>query len=178
MKLKQLLLQILEDGRLTDAQGRRVDFSNTLIIMTSNVGGRRLAGEKRVGFASATDDIAAQKEVMGELKQLFRPEFLGRIDEIVLFRPLTLQHAEMIASRLLEGFCKRLQSLGYAYSISEDVAPFLARVGFDSVDGARPLRRAMRIHVEDPLAEKLLAGVYRKGDTVRLSVCDGAVAFA
>ena len=179
--LFNVLLQILEDGQLTDSRGRRVDFRNTLIIMTSNVGARRLAGEGKVGFAAASQEVPAadlRSEAMGELRQLFRPEFLGRVDEIVVFHPLTARQAATVASLLLDGLCKRLQSLGYGCSVDEEVAPFLAKVGFDSVYGARPLRRAVRTQVEDPLAEKLLAGAYQKGDTIRISVTDDTVTFA
>ena len=177
--LFHLLLQILEDGQLTDSRGRRVDFRNTLIIMTSNVGARRLAGEGRVGFA--TDGVpaaVARSEAMAELRQLFRPELLGRVDEIVLFQPLTSAQAVTIAQRLLDGLCNRLQRLGYACSVDEAVAPFLAKIGFDPVYGARPLRRTIQTRVEDPLAEKLLAGAYRKGDTVRITVEDDAIVFS
>ena len=178
--LFHLLLQILEDGQLTDSRGRRVDFRNTLIIMTSNVGARRLAGEGRVGFATAQGVSAAvaRSEAMGELRQLFRPELLGRVDEIVLFQPLTSAQAVTIAQRLLDGLCNRLQRLGYACSVDEAVAPFLAKIGFDPVYGARPLRRTIQTRVEDPLAEKLLAGAYRKGDTVRIAVEDDAIVFS
>ena len=178
--LFNLLLQILEDGQLTDSRGRKVDFRNTLIIMSSNVGARRLAGEGRVGFAGAaqaTSTNALRSEVMGELKQLFRPEFLGRVDEVVLFHPLTKEQGAAIATRLLDRLCKRLQFLGYGCSVGEEVAPYLVDVGFDTVYGARPLRRAVQSRVEDPLAEKLLAGAYQKGDTIGISVRDGTVAF-
>ena len=178
--LFNLLLQILEDGQLTDSHGRRVDFRHTLIIMTSNVGARRLAGEGRVGFSTdaAESDSALRNEAMGELRRLFRPEFLNRVDEVVLFRPLTEGQVSAIATRLLDRLCKRLQSLGYACSVGEEVAPFLAKAGFDPVYGARPLRRAIQTRVEDPLAEKLLAGDYRKGDTIRIAVTDGNLVFA
>ena len=176
--LFNLLLQVLEDGQLTDSRGRRVDFRNTLLIMTSNIGARKLAGEGAVGFATAAQTASTHSEVMGELRRLFRPEFLGRVDEIVLFHPLTAEQAERIAARLLDGLYKRLQSLGYALSVDGDVAAFLAKTAFDSHHGARPLRRAVRSQVEDPLAEKLLAGVYRKGDSIRLSVCGDTLIFA
>ena len=175
--LFHLLLQILEDGQLTDSRGRRVDFRNTLVIMTSNVGARRLAGEGRMGFSA--DAVTADRgAAMSELRQLFRPELLGRVDEIVFFHPLTPQQAQTIAAGMLEELCKRLQSLGYACSVGEEVAPFLARVGFDAAHGARPLRRTIRTRVEDPLAEKLLAGAYQKGDVIRIAVADDTVAFA
>ena len=176
--LFNLLLQVLEDGQLTDSRGRRVDFRNTLLIMTSNIGARKLAGEGTVGFAAAAQTASTHSEVMGELRSLFRPEFLGRVDEIVLFHPLTPEQARRIASRLLDGLCKRLQSLGYAFSYGGEVAAFLAQSSFDSHHGARPLRRTIRSRVEDPLAEKLLSGAYQKGDTIRLSVCDGRLIFA
>ena len=179
--LFNILLQILEDGQLTDARGRRVDFRNTILIMTSNVGAHRLAGEGKVGFAAERSSpavAALHREAVGELRRLFRPEFLGRVDEIVVFHPLTQAHVTDIAAGLLDGLCKRLQSLGYTCSVGEEVAPFLARVGFDTVYGARPLRRAVRGQVEDPLAEKLLAGVYQKGDTIRIGVTDDTVTFA
>ena len=175
--LFNLLLQILEDGQLTDSRGRRVDFRNTLLIMTSNVGARKLAGEGAVGFAPSAETVSAHSEVMGELRRLFRPEFLGRVDEIVLFHPLTTKQARQIAARLLDGLCKRLQSLGYAFSADEDVAAFLVKTAFHPQQGARPLRRAVRNKIEDPLAEKLLSGVYRKGDTIRLSVRDDTLLF-
>ena len=178
--LFNLLLQILEDGHLTDSHGRRVDFRHTLIMMTSNVGARRLAGEGHVGFStgSSESDTALHNEAMGELRRLFRPEFLNRVDEVVVFRPLTEPQVSTIATRLLDRLCKRLQSLGYACFVDETVAPFLAKAGFDPVHGARPLRRVIQTRVEDPLAEKLLAEEYRKGDTIRICVTDGAIAFA
>ena len=177
--LFNLLLQILEEGQLTDSRGRHVDFRHTLIMMTSNVGARRLTGEGRVGFAAtSSSDAAVQREAMEELRRVFRPEFLGRVDEVVVFRPLTEGEVTIIATRLLDGLCKRLQSLGYACSVSDEVAPFLARAGLDPVYGARPLRRAIQTRVEDPLAEKLLSNVYRKGDTIRIAVEDDAVVFA
>ena len=176
--LFNLLLQILEDGQLTDSRGRRVDFRNTLLIMTSNVGARKLAGEGAMGFAAAAHTTATQSEVMSELRRLFRPEFLGRVDEIVLFHPLTTAQAEQIAARLLDGLCKRLQSLGYAFSYDGEAAAFLVKTAFDSHHGARPLRRAIRNRIEDPLAEKLLSGAYRKGDAIRLLVQDDTLVFA
>ena len=169
-----LLLQILEEGQLTDSQGRRVDFRHTLIIMTSNVGARQIAGDGRVGFAAAgtaeTDIKQLRAAAMGELKKLFRPEFLNRVDEVIVFRPLTPAEVEQIAVRLLEQLSDRIRELGYGCRIDPAVAAWLARVGFDPVYGARPLRRQVQTGVEDPLAEQLLAGAYRKGDTVQITV--------
>ena len=169
--LFNLLLQILEDGQLTDAGGRRVDFRNTLVIMTSNVGGRRLAGEGRLGFAPDKGDTATQRaEAMGELKRLFRPEFLNRVDEVIVFSPLAQQEIVGIAERLINGLCKRLQSLGYHLETTPQVARWLAEEGCDPAYGARPLRRAIQTKLEDPLAEKLLAGDYQKGDIIRVDL--------
>ena len=174
-----LLLQILEDGQLTDAQGRRVDFRHALVIMTSNIGARQLAGEGHVGFGETplADADGQRRAVMGELKKLFRPEFLNRIDEVVVFRPLTTEQVETIAVRLLGGLAKRLAARGIQCRIEPDVAAFLAQVGYDAVYGARPLRRALQSRVEDPLAERLLAGEYTKGDTVRIRACEQTICF-
>jgi ATP-dependent Clp protease ATP-binding subunit ClpC len=170
-----LLLQILEDGRLTDSQGRSVDFRHALLIMTSNVGARRLAGEGRVGFGEQTAD--GKQEALSELKKLFRPEFLNRVDEIVVFRSLTPPQVERIACRLLDELKGRLKTLGYGCEADPAVAGLLAKAGFDPVYGARPLRRALQSRVEDPLAERLLAGAYQKGDTVRIGICEGDIVF-
>ena len=176
--LFNLLLQLLEDGHLTDAKGRRVNFCNTLIVMTSNVGGRRLAGEGRVGFgADAIAPETARQSAMSELKRLFRPELLNRVDEIILFHPLTREQVALIAQRWLQTLCKRLQSLGYRVEIADDVANRLAAEGYDPAYGARPLRRAGQRLVADPLSERLLDGTYQKGDTIRITVSDGAIQF-
>ncbi|MBQ8684324.1 MAG: ATP-dependent Clp protease ATP-binding subunit [Clostridia bacterium] len=177
-----LLLQLLEDGQLTDAQGRHVDFRHTLVIMTSNVGARRVAGEGRVGFSSIGDGTPSaetqRNEAMSELKKLFRPELLNRVDEVIVFRPLTREQVEQIAKRLLEGLAGRVEKLGYTLAAEDGVAAKLAEAGFDPVYGARPLRRALQTAVEDPLAERLLAGAYRKGETVRISVAEGGITVA
>ena len=177
--LFNLLLQLLEDGQLTDAQGRRVDFRNTLVIMTSNIGARRLAGEGRVGFAPSSDEgkSARRATVMGELKRQFRPEFLNRVDEVILFEPLQRSEVAAIAQRLIQSLCKRLQELGYTLEPSPVLSEWLAGEGFDPVYGARPLRRTVQRLVEDPLAERLLDGTYRKGDVIRVDVADNAVTF-
>ena len=167
--LFNLLLQVLEEGELTDSRGRRVDFRHTILIMTSNVGGRQMIGQGRLGFTPAEWDAAAHRTAaMGELRQLFRPEFLNRVDEIVLFHPLEKEQVEIIAQGMLDRLCKRLQSFGYKVSLDPRLAAQIACEGFDPAYGARPLRRAMQRLVEDPLAEKLLAGVYQEGDTIPL----------
>jgi len=167
--LFNILLQVLEEGQLTDSRGRRVDFRHTILIMTSNVGGRSMAGQGRMGFAASPWDASAHRAVaMGELRQLFRPEFLNRVDEIVLFRPLEKEQVQRIAQYMIERLCKRLQSFKYKVDVSPDLAAQIAEAGFDPTYGARPLRRALQTLVEDPLAEKLLAGEYKEGDTILL----------
>ena len=172
-----LLLQILEDGQLTDSQGRRVDFRHAIIVMTSNVGAREMAGQGRVGFGEAeqTDAAGLRAAAMGELKKLFRPELLNRVDEVIVFRPLTREQVERIAEKLLSELTGRLERLGYGCAVGDGVAAALARAGFDPVYGARPLRRALQSRVEDPLAERLLAGEFQPGDTVRLTVEGDAI---
>lgn len=173
-----LLLQILEDGQLTDSQGRRVDFRHTLVIMTSNVGARQIAGDGKVGFApvsAVADPKQLRAAAMSELKKLFRPEFLNRIDEVIVFRTLTGEEVERIASRMLENMTSRLRELGHECTVDPAVAGVLASAGFDPVYGARPLRRALQTEIEDPLAEQLLSGVYDKSDTIHIRVRDGKI---
>lgn len=168
-----LLLQILEEGQLTDGQGRRVDFRHALIVMTSNVGARQIAGEKRMGFSDG--DAAGLRQnlraaAMGELKKQFRPEFLNRVDEVIVFRPLSPDEVEQIAARMLDELRRRVESLGYGCVIDPAVARRVAQAGYDPVYGARPLRQQLRRLLDDPLAEQLLTGVYRPGDTITVSV--------
>ena len=175
-----MLLQILEDGQLTDSQGRRVDFRHTLIIMTSNVGARQIAGDGKMGFLSdreawRSDPKQLRAAAMGELKKLFRPEFLNRVDEVIVFRPLTDTEVEQIAARLLDNLRGRLAELGYDGHIDPAAAGVIARAGFDPVYGARPLRRQLQMQVEDVLAEQMLAGKYEKGDTVAVRVEDDRI---
>jgi ATP-dependent Clp protease ATP-binding subunit ClpC len=172
-----ILLQILEDGRLTDSQGRVVDFRNTVIIMTSNVGARLITEPKRLGFSTASDDKARTYEdmkgnVMGELKKTFRPEFLNRIDEIIVFHPLDEEHIKQIVGLMLETLTKRLQQNAITIEVSEAAKEVLAKKGFDPTYGARPLRRAIQSMVEDRLAEEMLEGKVKTGDKVLIDVQD------
>ncbi len=172
-----MLLQILEDGQLTDAQGRRVDFTHTLIVMTSNVGAREIAGQGKVGFGTDGERTAAavKAAAQAELKRLFRPELLNRVDEILVFSALSRAEITQIAVRMLEKTAARLAALGYTLSVADAVAAHLAQEGFDPVYGARPLRRAVQRQVEDRIAEDILSGVYKKGDVIRLALQDGCV---
>ena len=167
-----ILLQILEDGILTDSQGRRVDFKNTVIIMTSNVGAR-LITEKRVsfGFSQGGDDGNAdiKTSVLNELKNTFRPEFLNRVDDIVVFTKLTKPQIEEIAEKMLDNLSQRTKALEIDITFDDSVKAELATKGFDEVYGARPLRREIQNKIEDVLSEKILDGSIKKGDRV---VCE------
>ena len=163
-----ILLQILEDGRLTDSQGRHVDFKNTVIIMTSNVGARLITDKKKsLGFAAQetpeADAARIKEQVLQELKGLFRPEFLNRVDDCIVFRKLTQEDTRQIALRLLEKLQKRMADLGVEVEFSPETVAQIAEEGFDPVYGARPLRRAIQTRLEDPLAEEMLAGHIRAG---------------
>lgn len=170
-----ILLQILEDGRLTDSQGRVVDFRNTIIIMTSNVGARNITEPKRLGFSVVKDESAKNYEdmksnVMGELKKTFRPEFLNRIDDIIVFHPLTEGNIREIVRLMTDVLVKRLKSNEIYLEIGDDVLDHLAKKGYDPLFGARPLRRAIQSMVEDKLAEEMLEGKVKAGDSISVSM--------
>ncbi|EGR2705001.1 ATP-dependent chaperone ClpB [Vibrio parahaemolyticus] len=148
-----ILLQVLDDGRLTDGQGRTVDFRNTVVIMTSNLGSSRI----QENFATL-DYQGIKSEVMDVVSKHFRPEFLNRVDEIVVFHPLGQEHIKSIASIQLERLAKRLEEKGYQLEVSDKALDLIAQVGFDPVYGARPLKRAIQQNVENPLAKSILAG--------------------
>ncbi len=181
-----VLLQILDDGRLTDAQGRTVDFKNTVLIMTSNVGAPQIERDAPVlGFRATTDERAEQQrayermrdQVMEELKRTFRPEFLNRIDEIIVFRPLTKEQMHAIVRILLERVRRELRGQGMEIEFTDALRELLVQEGFDPQYGARPLRRAIQRLVEDPLSDELLRGRFRQGDHVIADVRDGKVVF-
>ncbi len=175
-----MLLQILEDGILTDSQGRKVDFKNTVIIMTSNVGARKITDKKiSFGFVESADSGNAdiKEAVLGELKNTFRPEFLNRVDDIIVFSKLTSGEIEQISDKMLEGLAKRLLNLNISFSWDESVKKALAQKGFDDTYGARPLRREIQSKIEDALSEKLLDGSIKNGDAVVCSFEDGLFKF-
>jgi ATP-dependent Clp protease ATP-binding subunit ClpB len=164
------LLQLLDDGRLTDAQGRTVDFRNTVVIMTSNIGSLHLLdGITETG--EIPDDVRGR--VMADLRGHFRPEFLNRIDEIVLFKPLTLQEIEFIVDLQIDAVRARLADRRITLELSEDARLFIAREGYDPVYGARPLRRFIQREVETRIARALLAGTIPEGAAIRIDVSDG-----
>lgn len=158
-----MLLQILEDGRLTDSQGRVVDFKNTIIIMTSNVGARLITENKKLGFGSNEDDSQRSYEdiknnVLGELKKAFRPEFLNRIDEIIVFHQLDKENIKQIVGLMFEEVRKRLKEKNIDVSLTDSAKELIAKEGFDPIYGARPLRRAIQSKIEDNIAELMLEG--------------------
>jgi len=177
-----VLLQILDDGRITDSQGRTVDFKNTVIVMTSNIGAKALtAAGAKLGFSSeerGSDPDAetafqrAKDTVMAELRQTFRPEFLNRIDDIIVFRALTQEDIREVARRMLNTVSARMETMGIHLDASDEAVAELAKEGFDPKYGARPLRRAIQSKVEDAVAEKMLDGTFQTGDTARLTVED------
>ncbi|MBQ7835945.1 MAG: ATP-dependent Clp protease ATP-binding subunit [Clostridia bacterium] len=174
-----ILLQILEDGILTDAHGRRVDFKNTVIIMTSNVGAGSIVQPKRLGFAdgeNASDDNS-RAQVMDALKRTFRPEFINRVDEIVVFNKLTDENIKEITSLMLAQVAKRIEDKEISIEFDCDVVAFLAKEGFDPVYGARPLRRAIVRAVEDSFSEELLSGRVVAGDKVTALMEDGRIVY-
>ena len=164
-----MLLQILEDGILTDSQGRRVDFKNCIIIMTSNVGAKQIAqsGTGTLGFAPESGETMSEKKireaVMGELKNVFRPEFLNRVDDIIVFHQLTKENIDEIARRMLSALSKRTKELDFDIEFSDKAVEEIGKAGFDPVYGARPLRRAIQQQIEDKLSEEMLEGKLTPG---------------
>jgi ATP-dependent Clp protease ATP-binding subunit ClpC len=169
-----ILLQVLDDGRLTDGRGRTVDFRNTVIIMTSNVGAEMIKKGSSLGFkpdtASQYDDMKTR--VMDELKKSFRPEFLNRIDEIIVFHPLSEEQIGEIVELMVRDLQKRLAEQDIRFSLTDAAKKFLAKEGFDPQYGARPLKRAIQRHIEDRLSEALLTGTIKRGDMVEIDADD------
>ena len=171
-----ILLQILDDGYITDAKGRKINFKNTVIIMTSNAGARNISAPKRLGFISG--DVQEQNYqsmksgVLEDIKQIFRPEFLNRIDETIVFRPLSKAEITDIAKLLLSEVKQRMAAGGVEVSFDKKAVEKIAEEGFDTVYGARPLRRAIQTGIEDLLAEELLGGKIKPGDKVKVCYKD------
>ena len=177
-----VLLQILDDGHVTDAQGRKVDFKNTIIIMTSNAGASRIMEPKRLGFTGDSSDSKEHEDmkngVMEEVKRLFKPEFLNRIDDTIVFHALTKEEVKQIASLLLHNFAKRVkEQLGIDLRYGEALKNYIFEKGYDKKYGARPLKRAIQNEVEDKMAEEMLAGNIKAGQTVRISIVKAGVKF-
>lgn len=178
-----MLLQILDDGVLTDGQGRRVDFKNCIIIMTSNVGAKLISQkQKAFGFAAGAKELEQNEKeikdaVMGELRNTFRPEFLNRVDDIIVFQRLTKENIKEIASRLLAVLQKRVEDMGIEVTFSDEAVSKIADAGFDDVYGARPLKRAIQSRIEDALSEEMLNGNVKKGGKYICNVKDDKFVF-
>ena len=169
-----IMLQIMDDGLLTDSQGRKVDFKNTIIVMTSNIGARNITDkQKKLGFAGAdeADGVKSLEEirelVMKDLRNTFKPEFLNRIDDIIVFSQLTREDIRKIAGHMIDTVAERLQGLGIGLTVTDEALDKLAEEGFDPVYGARPLRRRIQSVLEDQVAEKMLDGTLKDGDTAK-----------
>jgi len=179
------LLQVLDDGRLTDGHGRTVDFKNTIVIMTSNAGAKLIRRETGIGFATAKGAKAekqsyeAMKEkVMGEVKRMFSPEFLNRLDEIIVFHELTEEQLRSIVDLLVKDLQKRLADRKLEIELTEGAKSWLVKEGYDPIYGARPLRRAIERYVENPLSTKLLRGEFNQGDRIIVDLGDGGLTFS
>ena len=176
-----ILLQILEDGRLTDGQGRVVDFKNTVIVMTSNAGAHTLRKQRSLGFGGGDDDGKTyenmRENIMGEVQRLFKPEFLNRVDEIIVFHALTEDEIDQIARLLLGQVCARLTERGIYLTVEDDALKLISKAGYDLKYGARPLRRAIQRMVEDALSEEILTGSVHLGDHVHARVAGDELAF-
>ena len=178
-----ILLQMLDDGHITDSQGHKIDFKNTVVIMTSNAGAENIIAPKQLGFTSQNDEEAKYKRmktgVMDEVKRLFKPEFLNRIDEMIVFHPLNKGHMKEIVSILLGTVAKRTkQQMQIRLTAGDDVKEFLVEKGYDEKYGARPLKRTIQQMVEDKLAEAVLEGRVREGDSVKILLKDGQLKFS
>ncbi len=175
------MLQLLDDGRLTDGKGRTVDFKNTVIIMTSNVGSHFIA-EAAMKTAALAKEVAIdegiRREVMDALRQHFRPEFLNRVDEIIIFQPLTRDQMRSIIDIQLRGLMKRLEERKIRIELSDRAKDLLIEEGYDPTYGARPLKRTLQRRVLDPLAMRVLQGDFREGDVVRVDASGGQLQFS
>lgn len=177
-----IMLQILDDGRLTDSKGRHVNFKNTVIIMTSNVGASMIASQSKLGFSTAQDEKKDKYEklkdtVMDELKKAFRPEFLNRIDDIIVFSHLSKEEIREIVDLMLKDLLKRLGERELSVEVSDEVKDYLAKDGYSEAYGARPLRRLIQKKIEDVLAEEILTNKYSAGDVIVLKMQDDKIAF-
>ena len=170
-----MLLQVLDDGHMTDGLGRKIDFKNTIIIMTSNIGARQLQDfGSGVGFGTTAKKEAveenSQKVIHNALKKAFSPEFLNRIDDMIIFNSLSKENIHSIIDIELNKLYKRIKELGYEFKISEEAKDYIADKGYDEKFGARPLNRAIQKHIEDPLAEEIINSSLSSGDTINIGL--------
>jgi ATP-dependent Clp protease ATP-binding subunit ClpC len=179
-----ILLQVMEDGRLTDSQGRIVDFKNSIVIMTSNIGAQSIQSGTGIGFREPGSDQDTEKNyesmrnrIMDEMKRVFRPEFLNRVDDVIVFHQLTREEIVQIVDLMLDRVRQQMSSHGMELEVTQEVREVLATEGFDPQFGARPLRRAVQRLIEDPLSEEILLGRFVEGDVVRAELEDGKIFF-
>ena len=179
-----ILLQVMEDGRLTDSQGRIVDFKNTIMIMTSNIGAQSIVGGPGIGFRDAQAEADTERgyesmknRIMDEMKRLFRPEFLNRVDDVIVFHQLTKDEILQIVDLMVDRVRQQMAHQGMDLEVSQEVRELLGNEGFDPQFGARPLRRAVQRLIEDPLSEEILLGRFSQGDTIRAEMEDGRIFF-
>jgi ATP-dependent Clp protease ATP-binding subunit ClpC len=173
-----MLLQIMEEGHLSDAKGRKVDFRNAIIVMTSNIGADMIKNQTSLGFAMKRDEAAEEKlsyeemrkKLNESLKRAFRPEFINRMDSVVIFRSLNKEDIQQIVSLELAKVSERLKDHSLLLTASEEALASLATLGYDTEFGARPLRRVIQQKVEDPLSDRLLAGEFVNGDSIAIGV--------
>jgi len=176
-------LQILDDGHLTDAKGRRVDFRNTIIVMTSNIGAELIRRDSTLGFSTKADEAKTQaqsykrmkEKVLEEMKRFFRPEFLNRIDGAIVFHALNKDHINKIVDLMLKDVQKELSDKSIKLEATDEARNLLSEKGYDPVFGARPLRRVIQDLVEDPISEQLLRGEFCSGDTITIDAEDGRI---
>jgi len=173
-----ILLQLLEDGRLTDGHGRTVDFKNTVVVMTSNLGTEEFQRQD-IGFhrREETDEQRMRTAIESALKQTFRPELLNRIDDVIIFHPLTEEHLRSIVDLLIREVEQRLAERSIKLEVNVEAKAWLVQKGFDPVYGARPLRRAIQRYVENPISTKILQGEFKEGDTIMISLKEGNLNF-
>jgi len=175
-----VLLQVMDDGHLTDSYGRKVDFKNVVVIMTSNLSARVIEKNTAIGFQKDTEDVTFSKmkeSVMNELKKTFNPEFLNRIDEAVMFHTLNMDHIKQIVDIMLRGLNQQMGERGITLEIDDSAKEWLARQGYDAAYGARPLRRAIQRHIEDPLSEEVLRGEFPQGGVVQIKLAGEELVF-
>ncbi len=177
-----ILLQVLDDGHITDAQGRKVDFKNTIIIMTSNAGAQAIISPKKLGFGAGEDEKQNYERmksgVMEEVKRIFKPEFLNRIDDTIVFRSLDKEDMKKIVTILSQTLIDRCKTqMGITLSIKDSVKVYIVEKGYEPKYGARPLRRKIQNEIEDTLAEEILEGKIKKGDAVDVGMKKGEICF-
>jgi ATP-dependent Clp protease ATP-binding subunit ClpC len=176
-----ILLQVMDDGRLTDSYGRAIDFKNVILIMTSNMGGRTIEKQTALGFQRDSETSAMEKmreNIKQELKRTFNPEFLNRIDEIVMFHPLSIDHIAQIVDIQVERLNKALIEKGLTVEVDEEAKRWLAEKGYDPSFGARPLKRVIQKYIEDPLSEEVVRGRFKEGGIVEVKRSGDELTFA